>query len=79
VDDGLHPTQSFGIPTGSQACLRKLLIERNPTGAVAYAKGIISDLLQNRVDISQLVITKQLSRAGDAYDNKQVGEMNAIR
>ena len=53
------------------ACLRKLLIERNPTGAVDYAKGVISDLLCNRVDISQLVITKQLSREADGYDNKQ--------
>uniref|UniRef100_A0A1B0FB24 DNA-directed DNA polymerase n=1 Tax=Glossina morsitans morsitans TaxID=37546 RepID=A0A1B0FB24_GLOMM len=35
-------------------CLQKLLIERNPDGAADYAKQIISDLLCNRIDISQL-------------------------
>ena len=39
-------------------CLRKILIERDPTGAMEYAKQNISDLLCNRIDISQLVITK---------------------
>lgn len=43
-------------------CLQKLLIDRDPDGAVEYAKQTISDLLCNRVDISQLVITKELSK-----------------
>ncbi|XP_063229529.1 DNA polymerase delta catalytic subunit [Bacillus rossius redtenbacheri] len=43
-------------------CLRKLLIERDPEGAVAYTKQVISDLLCNRVDVSQLVITKELTK-----------------
>ncbi|XP_045490957.1 DNA polymerase delta catalytic subunit [Colias croceus] len=43
-------------------CLQKLLIDRNPDGAVSYAKQIISDLLCNRIDISQLVITKELAK-----------------
>ena len=30
----------------------------------SYAKQIISDLLQNKVDMSQLVITKALAKAG---------------
>lgn len=50
-------------------CLQKLLIERNPDGAVEYAKQIISDLLCNRIDISQLVITKELSKTD--YTAKQ--------
>jgi hypothetical protein len=29
-----------------------------------YTKHVISDLLQNRVDMSQLVITKALSKSG---------------
>jgi DNA polymerase elongation subunit (family B) len=39
-------------------CLQKILVERNPDGAVEYVKRTISDLLCNRIDISQLVITK---------------------
>lgn len=45
------------------SCLQKLLIDRNPDGAVEYAKQIISDLLCNRIDISQLVITKELTKS----------------
>lgn len=43
-------------------CLQKLLIERNPNSAVDYAKSVIADLLCNRIDISQLVITKELTK-----------------
>lgn len=44
---------------------------RNPDGAVAYAKQVISDLLCNRIDISQLVITKELTRQDKDYTAKQ--------
>ena len=40
-------------------------------GAVEYTKQVISDLLCNRIDISQLVITKELTKAGDEYAGKQ--------
>jgi hypothetical protein len=30
----------------------------------SYTKQVISDLLQNRIDMSQLVITKALAKAG---------------
>ena len=50
-------------------CLQKILIERDPNGAMEYAKRNISDLLCNRVDISQLVITKELTKT--EYANKQ--------
>ncbi|KAG6450054.1 DNA polymerase delta catalytic subunit [Manduca sexta] len=43
-------------------CLQKLLIDRDPDGAVNYAKQVIADLLCNRIDISQLVITKELTK-----------------
>eukprot|EP00040_Diaphanoeca_grandis_P024087 m.132040 g.132040 ORF g.132040 m.132040 type:complete len:1070 (+) comp29583_c0_seq1:139-3348(+) len=59
------------VVTLINTCLRKLLIERDRQGAIDYAKGIISDLLCNRVDISQLVITKALSKKEDGYENKQ--------
>ncbi|KAG1674520.1 DNA polymerase delta catalytic subunit [Nymphon striatum] len=50
-------------------CLQKILIDRDPDGAVEHAKQTISDLLCNRVDISQLVITKELSKT--EYTAKQ--------
>ena len=40
-------------------------------GAVEYTKQVISDLLCNRIDISQLVITKELTKTGDEYAGKQ--------
>ncbi|XP_059584205.1 DNA polymerase delta catalytic subunit isoform X1 [Alligator mississippiensis] len=52
-------------------CLQKLLIDRDPAGAVAHAKEVISDLLCNRVDISQLVITKELTRTAHEYTGHQ--------
>ncbi len=52
-------------------CLQKLLIERDPQGAIAYAKQTISDLLCNRIDISHLVITKELTKTDKEYAGKQ--------
>ena len=49
--------------------LKKILIDRDPTGAMELAKRSISDLFCNRVDISQLIITKELSK--QEYANKQ--------
>lgn len=53
------------------SCLQKILIERNPNGAVEYAKQTISDLLCNRIDISNLVITKELTKSDSEYAAKQ--------
>lgn len=47
-----------------ETCLRKMLIERDVKGAEEYTKHMISDLLLNKVDLSQLVITKALAKAG---------------
>lgn len=52
-------------------CLQKILIDRDPKGAVAYAKQTIADLLCNRIDISQLVITKELTKTEEEYTAKQ--------
>jgi DNA polymerase elongation subunit (family B) len=38
--------------------LDKILIERDETGAIEYVKGVIRDLLMNKVDMSLLVVTK---------------------
>lgn len=44
---------------------------RDPKGATEYAKQTISDLLCNRIDISQLVITKELTKTDKDYAAKQ--------
>lgn len=59
------------VQTVIDTCLRKILIERDVEGAKDYAKQVISDLLQNKVDLSQLVITKALSKTGEEYAGKQ--------
>jgi DNA polymerase delta subunit 1 len=50
--------------------LTKILLERNIAGAVQYVKDTISDLLQNKMDISMLVITKALSKSVGDDDYK---------
>jgi DNA polymerase delta subunit 1 len=60
-------------------CLRLILIEQNVQGAVTYVKGIISDLLMNRIDLSMLVISKALTRSADQFDNKQAHSELAAR
>lgn len=53
------------VSTVISTCLHKLLIDRDVKGAEEYTKQTIADLLQNRVDMSQLVITKALSKTGE--------------
>lgn len=48
-----------------------ICLTRDPQGAVDHAKEVISDLLCNRIDISQLVITKELTRTAQEYAGKQ--------
>ena len=45
--------------------LKKILVDRSPDDAVKYCKGIISDLLQNKIDISLLIISKSLSKRAE--------------
>ncbi|KAJ0180423.1 hypothetical protein K1T71_003827 [Dendrolimus kikuchii] len=60
-------------------CLQKLLIERDPEGAVNYAKQVIADLLCNRIDISQLVITKELAKSDYAAKQAHVELANKMK
>lgn len=62
-------------------CLRKILIDRDIPGAISYCKGIISELLQNKMDISLLVITKALGKSADesGYAAKQAHVELAMR
>ncbi|KAF8972660.1 ribonuclease H-like domain-containing protein [Flammula alnicola] len=57
------------VSTVIETCLHKMLIDQDVKGAEEFTKRIISDLLQNKVDMSQLVITKALSKT--EYAGKQ--------
>ena len=48
-----------------QTSLDKILIHRDVPGAIEFVKSQISDLLQNKMDISQLVITKSLNKGAE--------------
>ncbi|RVX74221.1 DNA polymerase delta catalytic subunit [Exophiala mesophila] len=52
-----------------ETVLKKILIDRDLDGAQDYVKETISNLLQNKIDLSMLVITKALSKK--EYDGKQ--------
>lgn len=57
------------VQTVIDTVLRRMLIDRDPQGAQEYVQQVISDLLQNKIDLSQLVISKALSRTD--YAGKQ--------
>lgn len=48
-----------------QTSLDKIIIERNVPSAINYVKSQIADLLQNKMDISRLVITKSLNKGAE--------------
>lgn len=48
--------------------LRLVLMDHSVDKAIAYVKAVIADLLQNRVDISMLVITKALGKGANSED-----------
>ncbi|KAK2954122.1 putative DNA polymerase delta catalytic subunit [Blattamonas nauphoetae] len=62
-----------------ETCLQKILVERDNEGAVSFTKQIISDLLQNKIDLSLLLISKQLTRSAEQYENKQTHVEHAKR
>jgi DNA polymerase delta subunit 1 len=57
------------VQTVIETSLRMLLIDRDVQGAQDFVKETISDLLQNKIDMSNLVITKALSK--NEYEGKQ--------
>ncbi|KAL8715397.1 MAG: hypothetical protein Q9220_000730 [cf. Caloplaca sp. 1 TL-2023] len=57
------------VQTVIETSLRKILIDQDVQGAQDYVKDMISNLLQNKVDMSNLVITKALTK--EKYDAKQ--------
>jgi DNA polymerase delta subunit 1 len=54
--------------------LDRLLLAFDKDQAVEFCKGMISDLLQNRIDLSLLVITKGLSKKVGDGDNEKGDE-----
>merc|ERR1719230_677776 len=48
--------------------LKKILIDKSIPAAAQYVQKIISDLLQNKVDLSLLVITKSLGKGANPED-----------
>lgn len=54
-----------------QGTLNKLLIDKDVDGAIHFCKGMISDLLQNRIDLSLLVITKGLTKKADSGEDAE--------
>ena len=51
-------------------CLNKILVHGDVEGAIKYTKRTISNLLMNKIDISQLIISKSLSKSPDSDDYK---------
>ncbi|KAJ3379717.1 DNA-directed DNA polymerase delta [Entophlyctis sp. JEL0112] len=52
------------VSTVIETCLHKILIDRDTAAAETYVKNVISDLLQNKIDLSYLVISKGLGKTG---------------
>ena len=52
-------------------CLKKILVERSYEEAIEYIKKVVSDLLQNRVDLSLLVVTKGIGKKESTGDPKK--------
>ncbi|KAK1760448.1 DNA polymerase delta catalytic subunit [Echria macrotheca] len=65
------------VQTVIEKVLRMILIDQDVPGAQEYVKDTISELLQNKVDMSKLVITKALTK--DDYAAKQAHVELALR
>ncbi|KAF1815270.1 DNA polymerase delta large chain [Eremomyces bilateralis CBS 781.70] len=60
------------VQTVIETSLKMLLIDRDVEGAQEFVKETISDLLQNKVDMSNLVITKALTKSDYAAKQAHV-------
>ncbi len=57
-----------------ETVIKKLLIDRSVDEAINYCRGVIADLLRNRIDISLLIISKSLSKkAGEEEEENEEG------
>jgi DNA polymerase delta subunit 1 len=55
--------------------LDMILLESNPDGAIKFVKQKIADLLQNKIDITDLIITKGLTKTADQYAGNKLGHV----
>lgn len=51
-----------------ETVLNKILIEKSVSGATEYVQNVIGELLQNKVDLSLLVISKSLGKGANRED-----------
>ena len=56
-------------------CLNKILVHGDVEGAIKYTKRTISNLLMNKIDISQLIISKSLVKVQIQMITKQEWHM----
>lgn len=49
--------------------LRKLLIDQDEEGAKEYTRQVISNLLQNKIDLSLLVVSKSLGESLNCWSS----------
>jgi DNA polymerase delta subunit 1 len=59
------------VRTMVDTCLKTILMRRDPQAAADYVRGVIRDLLMNRVDISELIITKALHKTEEESKSAQ--------
>ena len=59
------------VKNAIETVLKKILIEQDENSAIKYVKTTISDLLQDKIDLSLLVITKGLTKEATDYKNPQ--------
>ncbi|KAI8871655.1 DNA polymerase delta subunit 1 [Ramicandelaber brevisporus] len=50
------------VPMVLDRCMRLIFHDRDKNAALNYVKSVISDLLQNKIDIQQLIISKELTK-----------------
>jgi len=51
-----------------QTCLDRILMHKDVEGAIDYVQKTMADLLQNKIDLSLLIITKSLGKGANASD-----------
>jgi DNA polymerase delta subunit 1 len=59
------------VRTMVDTCLKTILMDRDTQAAADYVKTVIRDLLMNRVDISELIITKALHKTEEDSKSAQ--------
>lgn len=59
-------------------CLNLLLIEKNVQGAVDHAKQTIQDLLEDKVDLALLVISKSYAKKREDYKSQNQAHLTLV-